>query len=110
MAGGSESRELNQLVMEEREGSLTFSVRVVPQAKGDGIAGMERGALKVRITAPPVGGKANEALIRFLAELLGLKKRQVKIVRGEKARIKGVKITGLSGKDLRERLGNHIAL
>jgi len=60
--------------------------------------------LKVRLTAPPVDGAANEALVALLAERLGVPKRQVVIVRGATSRQKVVEVVGLSPSDVRQRL------
>lgn len=66
--------------------------------------GEEGERLKARLTAPPVGGAANEALVALLAERLGVPKGQVVIVRGATSRKKVVEVVGLSPADLRQRL------
>ena len=58
------------LEVQEREGTVTFSMRVQPRASKDEIAGEMGGALKVRLRAPAVEDRANEALVEFLAQLL----------------------------------------
>jgi len=100
------SEEATGLAIQEKDGSLTFLIRVVPRAKRNEIVGVEGGVLKVRITAPPVRGKANEALVEFLAQALGVRKRQMEIVRGQRARSKTIRVRGLSEKEARKRLGN----
>lgn len=97
------------LAVQEKDGSLIILVRVVPRAKKNEIVGLEGGTLKVRITAPPVRGKGNEALVEFLAQALGVRKGQVGIVRGQRARSKTIRVRGLSEKEARKRLGNPIA-
>ncbi len=84
---------------------VTFSVKVIPRAKRDEIVGVEGDTLKVRLNAPPVEGKANEALVKFLATTLGVKRADVEILRGETSRHKRVRIRGISGKQLQEVLG-----
>lgn len=69
----------------ERGGAITFSVRVVPRASRDAIEGEHQGALKVRLTAPPMDDRANDALIQLLAERLNVSRSAVRIVAGEKA-------------------------
>lgn len=64
----------------------------------------EQGALKARLTAPPVDGAANAALISLLAEKLDLPKRQVAVVRGTTARQKVVEIEGLSAEEIQQKL------
>ena len=82
--------------MTERDGGVTFAVRVVPRARQDAIEGEHAGALKVRLTAPPVDDRANNALRRLLAERLNVPVSAVRIVSGEKSRTKRVSIAGLT--------------
>ena len=69
-----------------------LAVSVVPNAKRSGADGLHDGALRVRLAAPPVDGKANEALLAWLAEALGLRRRDLALVRGQTARRKWVEI------------------
>ena len=75
---------------------VSFLVRVTPRAGRDGVDGEFQGALKVRLTAPPVDDRANEALRRVLAGCLGVSPTAVTIVRGEKSRTKLVSIAGVT--------------
>ena len=79
----------------ETETGVVFRIRVVPRASRCEPAGFQGDALKLRITAPPVEGKANEACIALLAELLGVKKAQVTIISGHASRTKTVAVEGL---------------
>ena len=72
----------------------TFRVRVQPGASKNEIVGVQQDALKVRISAPPVEGKANKALIQFLAKQLGVKRNQVEIISGHTTRIKTIHVIG----------------
>ena len=83
------------LEIQERDGSAIFSVRVQPRASKDEIAGEMAGALKVRLQAPAVEDRANEALIAFLAQLLKTPKSAVRILSGERSRTKRVEIRGV---------------
>ena len=83
------------LSIRETAAGAVFRVRVVPRASRSGIAGIQDDALKLRITAPPVEGKANEECIRLLAETLGVKKGQVTIIAGHASRTKTVAVEGL---------------
>jgi len=83
------------LEIQERDGSVIFSVRVQPRASKDEIAGEMGGALKVRLQAPAVEDRANEALIAFLAQLLKTPKSAVRILSGERSRTKRVEIRGV---------------
>ena len=80
----------------EENGSVTFAVRVVPRSSRNQIAGVEGGALKIKLTAPPVEGAANAALIEFVAEWLGIRRSAVSIVSGEKSRHKVVRVAGVT--------------
>ena len=85
--------------------SITLSIRIQPRASKNEITRMENGGLKIRLTAPPVDGAANEALIRFLADTLSVTRSQVEIVSGHTSRDKIVRISGV-GKADAERLLN----
>jgi uncharacterized protein (TIGR00251 family) len=69
---------------------LKIDVQVQPRASRNAIVGWKDGALRVALTAPPVDGAANDALIAFLADAWGLKRRQVRLVHGETSRHKVV--------------------
>jgi uncharacterized protein (TIGR00251 family) len=79
----------------ERAGGVAFAVRVTPRASRNTIEGEHAGALKVRLTAPPVEDRANEALRRLLAERLNVPASAVRIVAGEKSRTKRVAVAGV---------------
>jgi uncharacterized protein (TIGR00251 family) len=87
----------------EKDGAVTFSVRVVPRASRSEIAGEHDGALRVRVAAPPVDGAANEKLVRTLAKALGVPRAAVEIVSGHQSRNKTVRISGVDRSRL-ERL------
>jgi uncharacterized protein len=80
----------------DRAGAVVFTVRVQPKASRDAIVGEMEGALKIRLTAPPVEDRANEALRRFLAARLKIPFSAVRIAGGEKSRIKRVEIQGVT--------------
>ena len=84
------------LEVQEREGTAVFSVRVQPRASKDEISGEMAGALKVRLHAPAVENRANEALIEFLAGLLKTPRSAVRIRSGERGRTKLVEIRGVT--------------
>ena len=78
---------------EEREDSIILSIRVVPRASKDGIQGlMGNEALKVRIQAPPVEGKANAYLIKYLSKLWDIPRAHIEILTGETGRNKRLRI------------------
>jgi uncharacterized protein YggU (UPF0235/DUF167 family) len=80
----------------ERDGKTTFALRVAPRASRDVIEGQYQGALKVRLTASPVDDRANDALRRLLAEQLNGSIAAVRIVAGERNRIKRLSIPGVT--------------
>jgi len=80
-------------------------LRVQPRARRNEIAGERAGALLVRVTAPPVDGKANDAVRRLIARRLGVPASRVSIVRGESSRDKVVQVEGIDDPDLRRALG-----
>ncbi len=80
----------------ERDGSVVLAVRVQPRASKDEIAGEMDGALKVRLRAPAVEDRANEALIDFLAEVLKTSRSAVSILSGERSRVKRIEIRGVT--------------
>ncbi|HVB85918.1 MAG TPA: DUF167 domain-containing protein [Candidatus Dormibacteraeota bacterium] len=89
----------------EQDGAVIFSVRAAPRASRDAIEGEHAGALKVRLTAPPIDGRANEALRRLLAERLKVSISAVRILSGEKSRNKRVQILGVSREQVMELIG-----
>src|SRR5512143_4269418 len=91
-------------LISESSGSVTFSVRVVPRSSRNQIVGVEGGALKIKLTAPPVEGAANAALIEFVAEWLGVRRGAVSIVSGDRARNKLVQVKGVTRESVLKKL------
>jgi uncharacterized protein len=85
-----------------------LSVRVVPRSSRDEIVGKQDGIYKIKLTAPALEGKANKALIAFLAKQLGLSKAKIQIISGERARTKIIRINDLVPDQVEERLGPEI--
>ena len=84
------------LELQTREGAVIFPVRVQPRASKDEIAGVTGGALKVRVRAPALEGRANDALCEYLAELLKTPKAAVRILSGQHSRRKRVEVRGVT--------------
>jgi len=84
------------LETQDRDGAVVFSVRVQPRASKDEVAGEMGGALKVRLRAPAVEDRANEALAEFLAELLKTSRSAVSILSGDRSRVKRIEIRGVT--------------
>jgi uncharacterized protein len=83
----------------------TLAVRVQARARRDEIAGERAGSVLVRVTAPPLEGKANAAVCRLLAKRLGLASGRVAVVRGASSRDKVIEVDGIASDELRRRLG-----
>jgi uncharacterized protein (TIGR00251 family) len=92
---------MSELRIAEQDGAVTFEVRVAPRSSRNRVVGVHEGALKVALTAPPVDGAANDALRKLLAKALGVAKSEVEIVRGDRARIKVLRVHGISASDVR---------
>lgn len=99
-----ETKAKGVLAVTSHSRRVEFQVRVQPRASCNEVCGSMDGALRVRLTAPPVEGKANQALQEFLARLLKVPRRQVEIVSGEASRTKRVVIRGLAIEELERRL------
>ena len=84
------------LDIQQREGAVILAVRVQPRASRDEIAGVMGEALKVRLRAPALEDRANEALCEFLARLLKTPRAAVRILSGERSRTKRVEIRGVT--------------
>jgi uncharacterized protein (TIGR00251 family) len=85
---------------------IEIDVRVIPRAGVSALAGHRDGRLLIRLSAPPVDGAANAALIEFLSQLLDRPKRAIRIVSGERSRSKRVAIHGMTLEDAKARLSN----
>lgn len=86
------------------DSSVVLNVYVQPKASANRIAGLHAGALKICITAPPVDGKANKAIITYIARFFGLPKTAVRIDSGQHSRTKRVHISGISASSATEKL------
>ena len=86
----------------EKDGSISFPVRVIPRASRSEIVGEHDGAIKIKIAAPPVDGAANAELIKLLASKFNVSKGDIEIIGGETSKNKRIKITNLSESKFRE--------
>ena len=91
------------------KGSTRIALRVAPGAQRAKVVGRHGSAWKLRVTAAPEDGKANEAVVRLLAETLGVPRSDVAIVSGHGARDKVVSLTGLGADEVEQRLEASIA-
>lgn len=75
---------------------ITIDVKVLPRSSKDEIVGKKDGIYKIKLTAPAIEGKGNKALLKLLAKKLGLPKREIRIISGERSRMKSIRIDGLT--------------
>jgi uncharacterized protein (TIGR00251 family) len=92
--------------VKEVVGGVTFAVKVHPRARKNAITGTVGDALKLALTARPVDGKANQAVIDFFADLFAIPRSSVTIASGETSRNKIVRISGLSRSAVEQRLSD----
>ncbi len=90
--------------LKESNGAVTFAVKVVPRAAKNQIAGGVGDVIKIRLNAPPVEGKANAALVEFLADLFAVRRAQIEIVTGDASRHKVVRVRGVTAKHIEGKL------
>jgi hypothetical protein len=92
------------LLIRETKNGLSFDIHVNPHTSRAEIAGIADGTLKVKVTAPPVDGAANEACIELLAKKLGLEKSRMKIAAGAKGRKKTIVVGDISKDQLEKKI------
>ncbi|MBI4949303.1 MAG: YggU family protein [Deltaproteobacteria bacterium] len=90
--------------IEETPKGVFIRVRLQPRSSKNAVEGVQENSLKIKLTAPPVEGEANRALIEFLSDLLGIRKSAFSIDSGTKSREKRVRVEGLGVKEIAERL------
>ena len=93
---------MSALRVQNTRGGIRVTVRVQPRASSNELAGLHGDAIKVRLTAPPVDGAANEALQQFLADTFGVPVRAVTIVSGATSRTKIVEVAGITEDRVRQ--------
>jgi uncharacterized protein len=84
----------------EKDNAIIFAVRVIPRSSRSEIVGEYNGALKVKLNSPPVDGEANKELITLLAKTFHVSKSDVEIICGQTSKLKQVKITNITSKNL----------
>lgn len=93
---------MSALSIRESAGRVRFSVRVQPRASRDELAGIHGDAIKVRLSAPPVDGAANEALVNFLSSIFAVPRRAIRILAGETSRSKVIEIEGVTARAIHD--------
>ena len=92
------------LALRDAPGGCILPVRVHPAARRNAITGTHDGALKISLTTPPADGKANDALLAFLSERLGIPRARIELLTGASSRSKTLRITGITAVEAEERL------
>jgi hypothetical protein len=87
---------------------ILLKVHLQPKASRNEIVGPYRDGIKIKVTAPPIEGKANEALIRFLAKEFGISISSIKILKGLHSREKTLRISGTLDQELAKKISKHI--
>jgi uncharacterized protein (TIGR00251 family) len=89
----------------EMTDGLRLEVKVQPRSSRNQIVGEQAGALKVKLTAPPVEGEANAALVDFLSDYFKIPRKNINLVKGETSRSKLIEITGISLNEFIDKVG-----
>jgi uncharacterized protein (TIGR00251 family) len=105
----SKSAKTREYKLHDGERGAALTIRVTPRARRTEIGGvLDDGTLRVRVAAPPVEGKANKALIAFLAKVLGVRKNKIEIVAGEKGLDKIISILEMPAQAAEDRINTWI--
>jgi hypothetical protein len=91
-------------MIQEVNGGVVFVAKIVPGSSRTGVCGLLNGMLKIKISAAPEKGKANQALVGFLAKKLSVKKNAVSIISGQTNPVKQVQVLGISTETLLKKL------
>jgi uncharacterized protein (TIGR00251 family) len=95
---------MGELRIQQADNAIIFSVKVVPRSSKTVIAGVLGDMLKIKLAAAPEKGKANESLVEFLADILGVRKNAIKIISGHTSPVKTIQITGTSAEAVHKLL------
>jgi hypothetical protein len=95
------------LTIQEVDGGVVFAAKIVPGSSRTTVSGLLGGMVKIRISAAPEKGKANQCLVNFLAKQLGVKKKAISIISGQTNPVKSVQVLGISAETLLKRLAKN---
>jgi len=95
---------LSNQSIQEVDGGVVFAAKIVPASSKTAISGLIDGLVKIKISAPPQKGRANQCLIEFLAKQLGVKKKAVSVISGRTNPLKQVQVLGISAETLLKKL------
>ncbi len=95
---------MDSLQLQDHPDAVILTLKIVPGSSKTTLCGLLDGMLKIKVAAPPEKGKANKAVIAFLAQTLGIKKADLSLVSGQTSPVKQVQIQGLTSEQIREAL------
>ncbi len=95
---------MHELRLKNVEGGIVITVKVVPGSSKTAAAGILDGMLKMKVAAAPEKGKANKALVDFLARKLGIRKNDIEIISGQTSPVKQLRLAGITTRTLKDRL------
>jgi len=96
--------KIESLDLREHQGFCTLAIKVIPRSSQNKVMGVENGALKLKLSAPPVEGAANEAVVDFFSKWLGRPKNSIELMKGQQSRNKLVRMTGVKTAEVLEAL------
>lgn len=94
----------------DKTDGVIINLRIVPRSAKNEICGIHDEAIKVRLQAPPVDGKANKALIKFMAKALGIRQSDIEIISGESSRNKRIHVSGLTAAALMAKVSRQMSV
>ena len=92
------------LTIQESDNGVIFTAKIVPGSSKTAVCGLFNGMLKVKVSAAPEKGKANQCLVEFLAKQLGVKKNAIHVISGQTSRVKRLQVSGISAAMLLKKL------
>jgi len=94
-----------ELAIREVAGGVVFTAKIVPGSSKTSLCGTLDGMVKIKVSAAPEKGKANQCLVEFLAKQLGVKKKAVRVIAGQTNPVKNIEVLGISAEELETKLG-----
>ena len=90
--------------LKEKDGDVILSVKVHPNAGKDSIEGIREDHLSIKLCSPPLDGKANKALVKFISKKIKIPQSAIEIIQGDKSRIKVLRLKGIKPEDVQPKL------
>ena len=96
---------MSRMMIKQTDGGIVFTAKIIPGSSRTVVAGLLDGMVKIKVAVVAEKGKAKHCLVEFLAEKLGVKKKDVSIVSGQASSVKQIKVDRISAEELAEKLG-----